>query len=93
MIGRLEAERPCRRAGEMPHTAKQEHNGESRAFDHPYATVTKPDGTYEIDNVPAGAEVIVFAWHEKGEFSKKGGDAVTLKDGETKDMNFEIKPQ
>ena len=35
-------------------------------FNHPYADVTKTDGTYEIKNVPAGSKVRITAWHEMG---------------------------
>jgi hypothetical protein len=34
------------------------------AFDHPYAAVTKDDGTFEIKTVPAGADVDIWYWHE-----------------------------
>jgi hypothetical protein len=34
------------------------------AFDHPYATVTDKDGKFEIKNVPAGADVDIYYWHE-----------------------------
>jgi hypothetical protein len=46
------------------------------AFGHPYAAVTKEDkekepvkdfGTFEIKDAPAGVEVILKGWHEKGE--------------------------
>jgi len=44
------------------------------SFEHPYAAVTKEDGTYEIKNVPVGATVRVIAWHEADGFigDKKG---------------------
>ena len=32
----------------------------------PYLAVTKPDGTFEIANVPAGASVEFQFWHERG---------------------------
>jgi hypothetical protein len=38
--------------------------GYARLFDHPYFAVTKEDGTYEIANVPIGAEVEIVYWHE-----------------------------
>jgi len=41
-----------------------------RAFDHPYAAVTAADGSFEIRNAPAGAEVEVRAWHEAGSFDR-----------------------
>jgi len=37
------------------------------AFDHPYATVSKADGSFELKNVPAGAKVRFRAWHEAGD--------------------------
>ena len=33
-------------------------------FDHPYFAVTKPDGSFTIDNVPPGKYTLV-AWHER----------------------------
>lgn len=33
-------------------------------FDHPYFAVTKPDGTFTIDAVPAGTYTLVV-WHER----------------------------
>jgi len=61
------------------------------AFDHPYAAVTKEDGTYEIPNVPAGAKVRIVAWHEVPEFINGGskGEEITIKDGDPK--NFSVK--
>jgi hypothetical protein len=64
-------------------------------FDHPYATKTNPDGTYEIKDVPIGATVSINAWHEVGGFLVGGtakGKEITLKDPETVE-NFTIKAQ
>ncbi|HEX5271253.1 MAG TPA: hypothetical protein VFW33_12220 [Gemmataceae bacterium] len=66
-------------------------NAYARAFDHPYATVTGKDGTYEIKDAPAGAEVHLVIWHELGGFGKDGkkGKAVTLKEGDNT-FDFEM---
>jgi hypothetical protein len=59
------------------------------AFDHPYAAITKSDGTFEIKNVPLGVELSVMAWHElgtppNGKEIKKG----ILTDGQTFDFSI-----
>jgi hypothetical protein len=60
------------------------------SFDHPFAAVTKPDGTFEIKNVPTGIEVSVMAWHEIGTPANgKEIKKAALKDGDT--INFSIK--
>jgi hypothetical protein len=65
------------------------------AFDHPYATVTKDDGTFEIKNVPAGAELHLVGWHEPNEFflGASGEKIGPLKEGEIKEFDFKIKNQ
>jgi hypothetical protein len=72
------------------------------AFDHPYAAVTKADGTYEIKNVPAGADLHLVAWQEKmnpekqgfvlpeGKGDRQGQEIGSLKSGETKTVDFKI---
>jgi hypothetical protein len=63
-------------------------NAYARTFDHPFATVTKPDGTFELKNVPLDVELTVAAWHESGATNEQ---KVTLKDGE--DVNLTITPK
>lgn len=50
------------------------------ALDHPFAAVSKPDGTFEIKNLPAGKHEFKV-WHEVGKFVEKAL-AVTIKPGE-----------
>jgi hypothetical protein len=60
------------------------------AFDHPYAAITKSDGTFEIKNVPLGVDLSVMAWHEMG--TPPAGKEIhkgPLTDGQT--FNFSIK--
>jgi len=58
--------------------------GYAWAFDHPYAAVTNPDGSFEIKDVPVGAPVQVVAWHEVKEFlNGNKGEPLELKAGET----------
>jgi hypothetical protein len=63
-----------------------------RAFDHPFATVTKEDGTYEIKNVPTGVKLKIFAWHEKaGPLNGTAGQEVEFKKGDnTQDFTLEV---
>jgi hypothetical protein len=65
------------------------------AFDHPYAAITKDDGTYEIKNVPAGTELHLVGWHEPDDYFLQGGangeKIGPLKENETKELNFTIK--
>jgi hypothetical protein len=63
------------------------------AFDHPFAAVTKPDGTYEIKNVPVGAEVRIVAWHEKADFLGDGGKGKSIKLGATTTQDFTAGPK
>jgi hypothetical protein len=63
-------------------------------FDHPYYAITKADGSYEIPNVPAGAEVILMVHHGEAGWvlpELKKGRAITVKDGKTTTMDFTIK--
>ena len=52
------------------------------AFDHPFAAVTKEDGTFEIKGAPAG-KVKVVVWHEPDIWPLgKDGKDFDLKDGD-----------
>ena len=51
---------------------------------HPFFNVTKEDGKFKIDNVPAGTYEIE-AWHEKLGTQKQ---TVTIAESETKDVTF-----
>ena len=53
---------------------------------HPYFAVTKQDGNFTIDNLPAG-EYEVEAWHEKLGTHRT---TVTLAEGETKEINIKF---
>lgn len=48
------------------------------ALDHPYAVVTKDDGTFEIKNVPAGSTLTLKVWHEN---ANDQTTTVTIADG------------
>ena len=64
--------------------------GYAKVFDHPFAAVTKEDGTYEIKNAPAGVPVELVYWHES--MSKpEVKESITLKDKETLTKDFKIK--
>jgi hypothetical protein len=69
-------------------------NAYAGVFDHPYATITKKDGTFEIKNVPVGAEVMIYAWHEKGDYLNDGGakgQPIKLDAKTSKDFSIEAK--
>jgi hypothetical protein len=70
------------------------------SFEHPYATVTGKDGTYEIRHVPAGAELYLVGWHEdatpnwllpEGAGRREGLKLEPLQDGEVREINFTVK--
>jgi hypothetical protein len=70
--------------------------------DSPYFAVTKPDGSFEIANVPAGVPLEFRVWQEKGKFLQdvkvdgkaekwsKGRLKVTLQPGEPKELNVVV---
>ncbi|HJT78321.1 MAG TPA: hypothetical protein VJ739_14050, partial [Gemmataceae bacterium] len=68
-------------------------NAYAWAFDHPYAAVTREDGTYRIPHVPTGVDLQVVAWHEPNTYLTAGGnkgEAVRLKDG-ANTLNFKLR--
>jgi hypothetical protein len=67
--------------------------GYALTFDHPYAAVTDKDGKFTIKNVPAGAELTFWAWHEAlNRFvpAVEGGAKIKLDANGTKTLNFSI---
>jgi hypothetical protein len=69
------------------------------AFDHPYHARTKEDGTFIIENVPAGVPVDIVAWHEgvKGNYAlpefagTAQGQQVTLEPGKERELSFKLR--
>lgn len=69
-----------------------------------YFAVTKPDGTFEIPNLPAGEEVELQVWHERGagpsggvpldrkdlKWSKQGRFKIKLEADKTTDLALEV---
>ena len=56
--------------------------------DHPFATVTQSDGTFEIKDVPAGTPMLVV-WQSAVGYASEGGNkgmSVTVKAGEATDV-------
>jgi len=70
--------------------------------DSPYFAVTKPDGSFEIANVPAGVPLEFRVWQERGKFLQdvkidgkpekwnKGRLKLTLQPGEPKELNVVV---
>jgi hypothetical protein len=59
-------------------------------FDHPFFTVTGPDGSFEIKGVPSGEQNLVL-WQEKVGYvnpEKAKGMAVSVKAGESSDVGL-----
>tara|TARA_Y100001970_G_scaffold182741_1_gene222248 strand:+ start:460 stop:1158 length:699 start_codon:yes stop_codon:yes gene_type:complete len=61
-----------------------------QVFDHPYFTVSSNDGSFKIDNVPAGTYEVV-AWQEKFK-DKTVSHTVTVGDGNTNQNFTFVKP-
>lgn len=58
-------------------------------MDHPFFSVTKEDGVFQINDLPAG-QYEIEAWHEKMGTQKM---QVTLGENETKEINFTFKKE
>lgn len=57
-------------------------------LNNPYFAVTGEDGSFELNDLPAGTYTIGL-WHEKlGEQTQ----TITITDGDTKEINFTVKP-
>ena len=57
-----------------------------RVFDHPWFTIPDDQGSFAIDDVPAGAHTLV-AWHERiGERR----DQITIRPGQTTAVTFTL---
>ena len=61
-----------------------------QVFDHPYFAVTSKDGSYKIDNIPAGTYEVV-AWQEKFK-DKTVSHQVTVSEGNSKQNFTFVKP-
>ena len=87
--------------GQLPATLKPENrpinlncdihpwmSGKIMVFEHPFFAVSKPDGSFEIQGVPAGTQALVIS-HEKVGYVTTGkakGQEVTVKAGEVTDV-------
>ncbi len=63
-------------------------NGFFFIIEHPFATITKPDGSFEIKNVPAGDQNLIL-WQSSRGFVNTGrnkGMPIAVKAGETIDV-------
>jgi hypothetical protein len=57
-----------------------------RVFEHPWFTIPDDQGSFAIDDVPAGAHTLV-AWHERiGERR----DRITIQPGQTTTVTFTL---
>jgi hypothetical protein len=57
-------------------------------LDHPFFGVTSEQGSFGIENLPAG-DYVLEAWHE--EFGTQTVD-ITIVDGETAEVSFDFSP-
>lgn len=56
-------------------------------LENPYFVLTGPDGTFTIPDVPPG-EYTITTWHEK---LRDSSQKITINDGETININFELR--
>ncbi|WP_157606237.1 hypothetical protein [Schlesneria paludicola] len=59
-------------------------------IDHPFATISAEDGTFEIQNLPAGKHEFKV-WHEAGGLLEKAL-VVTIKPGENDPLTIKVSP-
>jgi len=68
--------------------------GEMLVVNHPYAAISKPDGTFEFKNAPAG-KFLIFIFHETSGWVHNGGSKgqeIEIKAGQTLELGkFEMK--
>ncbi len=68
------------------------------AKDNPYMAVSKPDGTFEIKDLPGG-ELEFQAWHEKSgylatpDWGKRGIFKYTIKEGDNDLGTIKLSPE
>lgn len=57
---------------------------------HPYFAVTKADGTFEIQNVPTGEDLVIYMWHESMGDSKSKVETKKFSKGDN-ELKLKIK--
>lgn len=60
-----------------------------KTFDHPYFAVSKEDGTFTINNVPSGEDMVLYVWHESMSSAAKHNAAYKVNKGDNK-LSLEI---
>ena len=69
-------------------------NGYAYTLDHPYGAVTDAQGHFKIENVPAGSEVTIQAWHEAlNKFTPEvaGGAKIKLEKDKPVELSFKVR--
>ena len=69
------------------------------AKDNPYTAISKPDGTFEIKDLPTGVELEFQAWHEKSgylatpDWGKRGTFKKTISEGDNDLGTIKLSPE